>query len=186
MPLTIFKRGNIWHYRGTVAGRLLRSSTRTADKTTALRIAAEIEARQWKGHLDGPASVLTFAQAVALYQKSGRAMRYVLSVLDYWKDTPVKAINGGAIRQAAMNLHPKVTGATRNRQVIVPTQAIINHAAEMELCPRLSVKRFPVVRKEKEPASWTWVEAFMSVSSPHLGALVCFMFLTGARISEAL
>lgn len=31
-----------------------------------------------------------------------------------------------------------------------------------------------------------WVQAFMKASSPHLGALALFMFLTGARISEAL
>ncbi len=43
-----------------------------------------------------------------------------------------------------------------------------------------------MVKREKEPASWPWVAAFMSSSSPHLGALACFMFLTGARISEAL
>lgn len=30
-----------------------------------------------------------------------------------------------------------------------------------------------------------WVLKFMEHSSPHLGALACFMFLTGARISEA-
>ena len=36
------------------------------------------------------------------------------------------------------------------------------------------------------PATWAWVQSFMAVASPHLGALACFMFLTGARISEAL
>lgn len=186
MPITIYKRGDIWHYRGTVADRRLRGSTHTADKTTALRIAAEIEARQWKGHLDGPASVLTFAQAVELYRRAGRTDRFVLKVLDHWQDTPVKHITASAIRESCSRLYPTAGPASWNRQVIVPTQAIINHASEMELCPPLRVRRFKVVRKEKEPASWPWVQAFMSVSSPHLGALVCFMFATGARISEAL
>jgi integrase len=48
------------------------------------------------------------------------------------------------------------------------------------------VKRFATEKKEKHPASWIWVTEFMSASSPHLGALACFMFLTGARISESL
>ena len=43
MPLKLFKRGKIWHYRGTVAGRLLRGSTKTASKETAQRIAADKE-----------------------------------------------------------------------------------------------------------------------------------------------
>jgi len=188
MALVIYRRpgGKVWHYRGTVDGRRLRGSTRTTDKSRAQRIAADKEAKHWKVRFDGPASVLTFANAVTLYQKAGKPTRYVLKMLDYWKDTPVKNITAGAIRQAAITLYPHATAATRNRQVIVPTQAIINHAAESELCQHIRVKRFSVETKEKRPASWTWVTAFMRHSSPHLGALACFMFLTGARISEAL
>jgi integrase len=192
MPLAIFRRGKLWHYRGTVAGRLLRGSTRTADKTTALRIAADIEARKWKGHLDGPASVLTFAQAAILYRRAGRSDRHLRSVEDYWKDTPVKEITAAAVRAACFTLEPTAGPATRNRHVIVPTQAVINHAAEQDLCGRLRVKRFPAVKKEKTPATWEWVQAFMrgAVAEPacnhRVAALACFMFLTAARVSEAL
>lgn len=189
MPLSIYKRGDIWHYRGTAAGRRLRGSTGTADKATAQRIAAEIEARQWKGHLDGPAAVLTFAQAAILYRRAGKPTRFLAAVEDYWKDTLVKDITSGAVRKAAMEILPGTSGATMNRNVIVPTQAVINHAAESELCQYLKVKRFPVIKREKTPATWQWVQAFMAATHPtvpHLGALACFMFLTGARISEAL
>lgn len=186
MPLHIYRRGEIWHYRGTVAGRRLRGSCRTADKATAQRIAAEKEARHWKGHLDGPAAVLTFAQAAILYREAGKPTRFLERIENHWKDAPVRTITAGAIRQAAIVLYPNAAGATRNRQVIVPTLAIINHAAEMELCPRMSIKRFQVERKEKEPATSQWIDAFMASASPHLGALACFMFGTAARISEAL
>lgn len=186
MPLTLKKRGNIWHYSGTVAGRRLRGTTRTSDKATAQRIAAEEEARYWKGHLDGPSAVLTFAQAAILYRKAGKPTRFLERIEDHWKDTPVRSITPGAIRQSAITLYPRAAGSTRNRQVIVPTLAIINHAAEMELCARITMRRFPVVKKEKEPATWEWVSAFMDHASPHLGALACLMFLTGARISEAI
>ncbi len=188
MPLTIYRRkgGKIWHYRGTVAKRRIRGSTGTSDKDRAQRIAAEKEEREWKSHLDGPASVLTFGDAAELYLKAGKPYRFIRRIIGHWKDMPVKAINAGTIRQAAKMLYPTQSGATRNRQVIVPTQAIINHAAEQELCQRIRVRRFPVEKKAKEPVTWTWVEAFMSAASPHLGALACFMFLTGARISEAL
>ncbi len=186
MPLTIFRRGKVWHYRGSVAGRRLRGSTGATDKATAQRVAAEIEARQWKGSLDGPGSVLTFSQAALLYLKAGKSSRFIARIAAHWKDTPVREINAGAIRQAAITLYPGVSGASKNRLVIVPTQAIINHAAENELCQRIRIKRFPVETLEKTPATWPWVRAFMSASSPHLGALACFMFLTGARVSEAL
>lgn len=186
MPLTIYKRGKIYHYRGTVAGNRLRGSCRTAVKEIAERIKADLEQREWKGRLDGPASVLTYAQASHLYRKAERQERFLGRIEDYWKDTVVKDITAGAIRQSALVLYPRASGATRNRQVIVPTQAVINHAAEMELCPKISVKRFPVETKVKEPATLDWILRFQSASSPHLGALACFMFFTGARISESL
>ena len=186
MPLKLYRRGKIYHYRGTVAGSRLRGSCRTAVKEIAERITAELEHREWKGRLDGPASVLTFAQASHLYRGSEKATRFLGHVEDYWKDTPVASITAGGIRRSALDLYPSASAATRNRQVIVPTQAIINHAAGLELCPKISIKRFAVERKAKEPASWTWVQAFMSSSAPRLGALACFMFMTGARITESL
>lgn len=186
MPLKIYRRGEIWHYRGTVAGRRIRGSTQTSIKARALEIAAERETREWKSSHHGPESVLTFADAAMLYRQADKATRFLEPIEDYWKDTPVKQINAGAVRQSAIVLHPKTSGATRNRQVIVPTQAIINHAAGMDLCHHLKVERFSVTTKSKEPVTWDWVQKFMAVSSPHLGALACFMFLTGARISEAL
>ena len=186
MPLTIFKRGKIWHYRGSVAGRKLRGSTKTADKQTAQRLAAEIEARYWKSRLDGPETVLTFANAANLYLDAGKSPRYVGVVAKYWKDTPVKAISSGAIRQSAIDIYPQAAGATRNRQAIVPAQAIINHAATMNLCQPVRVSHFPVDRHGKGPATLEWIEAFRASANPCLGALACFMFGTGARISEAL
>lgn len=185
MPLTIYRRGKIWHYRGTIANRRLRGTTKLAGKEDALEFVARLEVAQRKSNRDGPQAVLTFAQAAIMYLKAEKPERFIAKVADYWKNIEVSKINGGAVRQAAIVLHPKASGATRNRQVIVPTQAIINFAASLDLCPRLQVKRFPVVTKAKEPATWEWVQSFMAVASPHMGALACFMFLTGARVSEA-
>lgn len=187
MPLKLYRRGKIWHYRGTVAGRRLRGSTQTPSKEIAQRIVADKEQREWKGRLDGPASVLTFAQATMMYRQAGKSDRFLLPLLDYWKDAPVRQITAGAIRDSAIALYPNAGPATRNRQVIVPTQAIINNAAGHELCGYLRVKRFPAPKVEKTPATWAWVQAFMAhTTKPNLAALACFMFLTGARISEAL
>src|SRR5262245_51647528 len=186
MPLKLYKRGKIWHYRGTVTGRLLRGSTKTASKETAQRIAANREQSAWKGHLD-PQSALTFAQAAMLYRQAQKSDRFLRKIEDYWRDTPIREITPGAIRAAAISLYPTASPATRNRQAIVPTQAIINHAAEHELCPHTRVTRFEIKRKAKEPASWEWVQAFMAhAKKPNLAALACFMYLTGARISQAL
>jgi integrase len=186
MPLKLYARGKIWHYRGTVAGRRLRGSCKTADKATAARQIAEIEARTWKCDFDGPQAVLTFAQAATLYRKAGKSPRYLEPVEDYFRDTLVKDINAGTIKQMAIELFPRCSGASRNRLAIVPAQAIINHAAELELCQPIRVKRFEEETKVKTPATLEWVRAFMAASAPNLGAYALFMFLTGCRPSEAI
>jgi integrase len=187
MPVKIYKRGGVWHYRGTVAKRRLRGSTGTANKEIASRLAAEIEAKTWKRRLDGPGAILTFAQAAIKYRAAGKQTRFLERIEDYWKDTLVQNITPGAIHDAALALYPRATAATRNRQAIVPMQAVINHASDSELCGRIRVKRFKVETKSKIPATLEWVEAFRKACKrPQLGALALFMFLTGARVSEAL
>jgi integrase len=185
MSLKLTKRGDIWHYTGTVAGRRLRGSTKTSQKLEAQRIANEIESRHLQGGRD-PGSVLTFAQAAIEYRKGGKTPKYLELVEDYWKDTLVRDITRGAMRKAAIYMLPTGSGAYRNRAVLVPTMAVINHCADLDMCPPVRARRFPEPKRSKEPATWEWIEAFMAHSSPHLGALACFMFLTGARISEAL
>lgn len=193
MSLNLYRRGAIWHYRGTLGGgqsgaptTRLRGTTGTAAKDLAQQYVNDVERRFWKGQRDGPESVLTFARAALEYRKLGKQERFLEAVEDYWKSTLVRNINNGTVRKGAMALYPTASNATRNRQFIVPTMAVINHAAAMDLCPVLRVKRFPEVRKEKVPATLEWVKAFMAESSPHLGALCCFMFLTGTRVSDAL
>lgn len=185
MSLKIYKRGSVWHYRGTVAGRRVRGSTETADKERAQRIAAEREAKVWRRHLDGPGSTLTFADAAIAYREAGKSPRFLDPVEDHWQDTLVLEITDQAVKRVARKLYPSASNATRNRHVIVPTQAVINYCAEQGWCPRLRVKRFKVDTKIKEPVTLEWVEAFVANASPHLGALCMFMFATGARIGEA-
>lgn len=187
MPLKLYKpRGsNVWHYRGTIAGNRLRSSTGTTERKTAQRIAAEAESRFWERGANR--KTLTFPKAVALYFAAGKSERYVAKLEDYWKDAPVSEINAGLIRQAAHELYPGTSGATKNRQVIVPMQAIINHCAEMGLCDHLKMKRFEYETEIKKPVTKDWIDAFKChASEPGIGVLGLFMFATGARISEAL
>ena len=186
MPLTIYRRGKIWHYRGTVAGRRLRGSCETADKATAQRTAAEIESRQWKGHFDGPESVLTFAQAALKYRAAGKGDRFLTPIEDHFKDTLVRDVTAGSILDMAIQLFPHYSPLSRNRSAIVPAVAVINHAAELGLCRPIKVKLFKGKSKKKEPASLEWVQAFVaSATTPHIGAMCLFMYLTGARVGEA-
>lgn len=187
MPLEVFRRPGslIYSYRGTVAGRRLRGSTRTTDKVRAERIASKKEADEWQRHLDGPKAVLTFAKAALLYKASGKELRFLPKIAAYWKDTLVKDMTAGAIRQSAIDIYPKAGGATRNRQVITPTQAVINHCAELEMCPPVRVRRFKFDKKIKKPIMLEWLDAFCAHARPVNKALATFMLATGCRISEA-
>lgn len=192
MALKLIDRGGYWQITGTLEGVRHRRSTGIAkrDRAAAERYLAEIMPELLKESLakkqgkKAPAE-LTFASAAVLYLKAGRPTRFVGEMVKHWGDTPVKEITSGKVRAAAIELLPKAAGSTRNRHVIVPTQAIINHAAELEMCAYLKVKRFKLETKIKKPATWEWVQAFMACSNPNLGALCAFMFMTGARISEA-
>lgn len=189
MPIKVFRRkgSQIYSFRGTVAGRRLRGSTGTSDKARAERIAAEKEAEHWKCHLDGPEAILTFAKAALLYRAAGKETRFLPRIEDYWKDTLVKDIKPGTIKQMAIDLFPSCTAATRNRQGIVPAQAVINHCAELEKCALIRVKRFKEDKKIKRPVTLAWLDAFCANAiNPHISALAIFMFATGCRISEAM
>jgi integrase len=187
MPLKVYrpKGSNVFHYRGTLAGNRLRGSTGATERSTAQRIAAEVEARFWQRGIDK--KELTFPKAVALYLAAGKPDRFIAKLEDYWKDTKVSAINAGLIKQSAHELYPGTSGATKNRQVIVPMQAIINHCAEMGLCDHLKMSRFDYETEIKKPVTREWIRDFCAYAvGADLASLAIFLFSTGARISEAL
>lgn len=125
MPLILYKRGKIYHYRGTINGQRLRGSTSTAKKAIAERYISQLEEEHWKGTFDGPGAVLRFSDAAILYRQAQKSTRFLDAIEDYWKDTLVKDINSGMVRKAAIALYPNAKAATRNRHVIVPTQAVM-------------------------------------------------------------
>lgn len=188
MPLKLKLRGNVWHYGGTVAKKRLRGSTGISKehKAIAEREIAEIEVRQWKRHHDGPQAVLTFAKAALMYRSAGKSGRFLEPIENYFRTKLVKDITPDAIQTMAMELFGHCSGASRNRLAIIPTQAIINHAAESGQCQRIRVKRFKTETKEKTHATLQWVQAFGKEASPQLYGYALFMLLTGARPTEAL
>lgn len=190
MPLKIYRRpgSDIWNYRGTLAGHRLRGSTRTANKETAQRLTSAIEDKFWKRGLDGKEKALTWPKAVALYMAAGKSSRYLTKLTKHWGDAKIADISNGSIRQAGIDLYPKAKNSTRNRQVIVPTLAVINHCAELGHCPpMLRMKRFKIDTKIKKPVTLEWINAFRAhADRMDVGTLALFLFGTGARITEAL
>lgn len=188
MSLKLHKRGKVWYIRGTVAGRRFYQSAKTPDRKTAERIKAEIESKAWQRRFDGPGAGLTMAQVFTAYLDAGKPDRFLLKLAEYWKDTLVDDVRPENIRQAARKIYPNAKDATRNRQVIKPTQAAINYAYSLGWCAKISVKRFSENPKIKTPVTLEWVDAFCDQAVkdglPHLAGLCAFMFGTAARVGE--
>jgi integrase len=190
MPLEIYRRGGVWHCRGTVGptGRrkLIRRSLQTKNKDIAARQVAEIEKKYWDGHFDGPEAILTFAQAARLYKAAGKHDRFLAAAEAHFGATLVRDITESAVHLMAAELYPGWSGSSLNRVAIMPVMAVINHAAKSKLCPRFTMEKYGVETKIKEPADLQWIERFREHAGPHVGALAFFMYLTGARIGEAI
>ena len=189
MPLKLYRREGVWHYRGTVGPvgkrRLLRGSCKTTNKDIAARQVAEMEGKYWKGHFDGPEAILTFAHAAQLYKAAGKSITFLDKIEKYLGTTLVKDITEGSIQLMAKELYPNAIGSSLNRMVLVPTSAVINHAAKSKLCPPIKLEYYKSPTKVKPPATLEWINAFMAHAPPHIGTMALFMYLTGARPGEA-
>lgn len=183
--LRLYQRGEVWWIDGTVSGKRIRESTRETDREKADAVASRREVEERKRAEFGDEAVLTFGAATGLYLDAGKSKRYLAPIFTKWEHRLVREIKPGHVHDLARELYPNAGPATRNRQVISPVQAIINHSAKRGLCSPIRVERFFVPKPERKVASEDWLAAFVAHAKPQLGALAQFMAMTGARISEA-
>lgn len=192
MPNLILKtRQGIWYAIGTIKGERVRESLGTRDREKAEEQCAVLEATVWKRHTYGEAAVRTFEEAAMNYMLQGGERRYLTKVIKHFKGRSVGSITPGEIRAAALSLYDKALPSTRNRQVIIPARAVINHAHSLGWCGAIRVKQFDVAQSRKnQPVDREWMVKFLAESDksglPHLSACVLFMQQTGARVSEAI
>ncbi len=129
---------------------------------------------------------MTFGMAAQLYRSAGKSQTFLSPVDDYLSKYLLKDVTPGVIREMAIKLYGHCSGASKNRMAIIPARAVINFAAECSKCSPIRVKHFKEEKKEKHPADFVWIKEFGIEAHDHLEAYSLFMFLTGARPSEAL
>lgn len=132
----------------------------------------------------------TFGAAADSYVSHGGETRYLPKLLKIFGPTDVTHITPMAVRTAAIEYFPDVLPATRNRQAITPARAVLYHAHELGWRMPARIRLFPAPKTRiTVPASRRWIEAFVDQCDldkvSHLAALVLFMNLCGARVSEA-
>lgn len=132
----------------------------------------------------------TFNDAAESYITHGGEARYMPPIVRHFDGRPLRTIAPFDIRNLADTLYPTQSGATKNRSVLSPARAVMNHGYDRGWCNLIRIRRYKVERRPPPvPASVVWMFMFMRQCDidrlPHLAALILFMHQTGARISEA-
>lgn len=206
MPLELYRRGDIWWFRGKIdrlpGSRYYRQSTGTSEEGAAREIVAEFEKRQLKGHYAGHRQALTFAEAVLLYDATPQMARFLEIIIKRDPDFAERAcaeITGEEVRDMAARIYPVAATDTWQRQVIVPISAVINNGHQLGRCPPIRIRAFSrreriaqdrrrskQSRQPKTPGSWPWLDSFRKaareIGEDRLAVMALFMFLTGRRI----
>lgn len=208
MPLEIYRRGHTWwargriDYRGQAISDYYRCSTGASSEDAARRWCAEEEERAIRHfHLgsEGDARPLTFAEAVTFYPAKPKEAAYLEPVLDRLGAMTVAAITPRAVRDLGAEIYPDAATDTWTRQVISPVRAVINHAHDLGLCGPIRIKGYDAIERQAQdrrrgklsrvkrtPGDWQWLLKFRQHADRRVAALAMFMFMTGARISQAI
>lgn len=185
MSLTLYKRGNIWHVRGTVAGQRIRQSTGVSRKSDADIIRARLEGQAVKRHTLGRDATLTFAQAALTYLESGGENRFLGPILRYLgPDKLLADVDNEAVNDIARALYPTAAGSTINRQVITPISAVLNMAADDGLCDPRRLKRRKAGKPRPRWLTPAEADALIAAANPRTALQITFLLGTGIRTGD--
>lgn len=206
MPLKPYMRDDTpyWWARGTieyndqVIRKFYRKSTGSLTKNGAIDWIKSETDRQIRLHLFGEEKVITFNDAVLLYECDKTTAKYLQPIVKELGNIALAKISPKMIRNLGPKLYPKNSTETWRRWVIAPTRAVLLNAHDLGLGPPITVKgynskemeaqdekRGKTSRIKKEPGSWEWILKFRQHAPQNLATLALFMFATGTRIGQA-
>jgi integrase len=204
MPLEHYRRGSTWwargrvEYNGAPITEYYRCSTGASEEAGAGQWCREEEERRIRRHLLGDEKALTFAEAVLLYSASPADAGYLIPIVTKIGNLFVKDITPKMVRDLGAEIYAGASTDTWIRQVVTPVRAVINNAHDLGQCPPIRIKGFSKAdrvaqdikrgkpsRVKRTPGSWEWLLKFRQHAPMRHAALAMFMFMTGARISQA-
>jgi integrase len=134
-----------------------------------------------------------------LYAADPKTAGYLIPITAKLGNAFVKDITPKVVRDLGPELYPASSTDTWVRQVVSPARAVINNAHDLGKCPPIRVKgydreervaqdkkRGKRSRVQKTPGSWEWLLRFRQHADRRVAALALTMFVTGARISQAI
>lgn len=117
---------------------------------------------------------------------AGGDPRFLPPLIAHFKDTPINKITQAMIDEAALQLYPRHTPATRNRDVYTPISAIMRRAGHVMVLRRpKGAQGTPRTAWLKPEEAKRLLRSCASVG-PRFGALCQFLLYTGCRLSEGL
>lgn len=183
MPLTLAKKGKVWHVTGTINGRRYRKSTGTTSRDRAEAFRREKERDLEDRVYLSEAKV--FADAVTLYIEKGGEKRFLSPIMDRFQGVRLKDITPVAVSEFALEKYGHLQPASVKRFLYTPLNAVMRAAHRADLC---SLKRFDppkIPKKSIDYADRQWMDLFREHAWPRIELAVLFMTTTATRVGEA-
>lgn len=180
-------KSHFWIARGTINGRRITKSTGCSKKAEAERALQKIIADE-TGDFIGQRG-LTLDQAAAIYLDQGGCDRYLGKILNHFDGMCIADITKAEMRKASNILYPKAAPATVRRQLYTPVKAIINCAAEEDLCTPKTFKSPSNGKRRTDFLLPDQAERLIQAcksEGPYLTAMVTMFLGQGVRLSEAI
>lgn len=207
MPLEPYLRGAIWWARGTIEydglpiTAYLRESTRSSEEAGAkVWITAREKAERRRYIVGDQERPITFAEAILLYSADPQTAERLMPIVERIGNLPVKDISPKMVRDLGPELYPVNCTDSWRRWVITPVRAVINNAHDTlgGRCPPISIKGYSAEQREKQdrqrgkrsrveraPGSLEWLLRFRQEAGRYHAALALLMYVTGARVGQA-
>ncbi len=187
MPLKLYKRPNgVWHIRGTVQRIRYDQSARTRVKAEAEAIRAKLEADAFKRAIYGDRAVATFAEAAADYMRAGGSSDHMTALLLEIGPKRLSDIKQPLVDRLARDMKPDAKASTLIRQIYTPISAVINYAAEQDMCDPIRLRKPRVEQGRVDYLTPAEAETLLNILPTDLQRLVTFYLATGCRATEAL
>ena len=172
-------------FAGTYFGIRINRSSGARTQSLAEKVRKKLERDIESGAL-AREETTGFAAAAAAYMKAGGDNRFLRPLILHFGSQSLDKIDQVAIDNAAADIYPDASAATRNRQVYTPIVAVLNRAGIER-----RVKR-PLGWKSPKSVSWLTPEQGFAVLTAadaidtEFGLFLRLLLYTGMRLGEAI
>lgn len=189
--LELWKRGKIWHVRGTIkipgqkTGKRVRESTGHARLSDAEAYRDKLRKETLEQITNGPAATATFATAVIIYLEKGGEKRFLKPLLKRFGELRLREITADKVTAFALERYAHLAPATVKRELYTPLNAVMKKACTALHIPLIVFEAPKVGKTTIVNAPEEWFPVFFAAAHFRIAAIVLFLTTTGARVSEA-